>query len=109
MLEEITTTSIRRRIHAPAYMKLMPSCAMRLAVIVQCIQPEEIRGRSKLFLDAQQLVVLCDAVCTRGRAGLDLSHTGRDREVRDECIFGLAGTMRDDGGVSVAAREVDRV
>ena len=43
-----------------------------------------VRGRlAELLLDAQQLVVLGDAVAARRRAGLDLAAVGGDGEVGD--------------------------
>ena len=50
-------------------------------------------GRAQALFDAQQLVVLGDAIGAAGRAGLDLARVGGHREVRDERIFGLAGAV----------------
>src|SRR6185295_11633068 len=55
----------------------------------------EMRGASQLFLDAKELVVFRDPVGAAGRAGLDLARGGRHREIGDERVFGLTGTMRD--------------
>src|SRR5579875_2355022 len=44
--------------------------------------PSILRRSTELFLDAQQLVVLGDAVGAAQRAGLDLRGRGRDGEVR---------------------------
>jgi hypothetical protein len=60
-------------------------------------------GEDELFFDAEELVVLGDAVGAGGGAGLDLAGAGGDGEVGDEGVFGLAGAVRDDGGVAVAA------
>src|SRR3546814_16787989 len=63
------------------------------------------RHVAELFLDADQLVVFGEPVRAREAAGLDLSAIGRDREVGDRRILGLARTVRHDGGV---AREIGR-
>src|SRR5262244_3378514 len=60
----------------------------------------EDRGGAEFLFDAQKLVVLGDAVGAAGRARLDLAGVGGDGEVGDEGIFGFAGAVADDGGVS---------
>ncbi len=45
----------------------------------------------------------------RRRAGLDLARVGRDREVGDERVLGLARAVRDDRGVAGVLRGADRV
>src|SRR5512132_4218435 len=50
----------------------------------------ELGGGAKLLLDAQQLVVLRDAIRPARRAGLDLAGARRDGEVGDEGVLGLA-------------------
>src|SRR5436190_5481978 len=42
------------------------------------------------FLDSQELVVLRDAVAAGRGAGLDLATVGRDRDVSDRRVLGLA-------------------
>src|SRR5213082_1180874 len=62
------------------------------------LPPKLVEGResgeagraAQVFLDAEELVVLGDAVCARERAGLDLPGVGGDGEVCDEGVFGLA-------------------
>jgi hypothetical protein len=49
----------------------------------------EDRGVAELLLDAQQLVVLRDALAAGGRAGLDLARVDRDGEVGDGRVLGL--------------------
>ena len=66
-------------------------------------------GVAELLLDAQQLVVLRDAVGARRRTGLDLAGAGRDGQVGDRRVLRLAGAVRDDARVTVRARELDRV
>src|SRR5690606_25415035 len=69
-----------------------------------------IRGAlAQLLRDAQELVVLRDAVRAARAARLDLPAARRDGQVRDERVLRLAGAMRDDEAVAVAAGEVDRV
>jgi len=80
-----------------------------LAFVVQRLQSQKPRPIPQLFLDPQQLVVLGYAVGAGGAACLDLARTGRNREVGDESVFGFAGAVGDDAGVSVAAGEVDGV
>ena len=41
------------------------------------------------------------------RAGLDLPAIGRDREIGDGRILGLAGAVRHDGGIAGALRHLD--
>src|SRR5690606_17987254 len=55
-----------------------------------------LRGRAQLLLDAQQLVVLGDAVAAAQRAGLDLGGGGGHCDVGDRGVLGLAGTVRHD-------------
>src|SRR5947209_6166795 len=69
----------------------------------------EARRAAQVFLDAEQLVVLGDAVGARERAGLDLPDARGDGEVCDEGVFGLARTVRDDGGAPGAAGHLDAV
>src|SRR5579884_3887655 len=64
---------------------------------------------AQFFFYAQQLVVFGDPVRAACRAGLDLSGLEADREVGDEGVFGFAGTMRNDRGISVPPGQVDSV
>src|SRR5579883_3225850 len=64
---------------------------------------------AQLLLDTDELVVLGEAVRTRQRAGLDLPAVGRDREVGDGGILGLARAVRHHGGVGRAMRHLDRL
>ena len=45
---------------------------------------------AELLLDAQQLIVLAEALRAAGRAGLDLAGLEADGEVGDEGVLGLA-------------------
>src|SRR4051812_7067143 len=49
------------------------------------------RGGAELLFDAQQLVVLGDAIGAARRARLDLPGARADGEVGDRRVFGLAG------------------
>src|SRR5207247_8310753 len=62
-----------------------------------------------LLVDAQELVVLREPLAARRRARLDLTDAGRDREVGDEGVVGLAAAMRDHRSVSRAPRALDGV
>ena len=66
-------------------------------------------GAAQLLLDAQQAVVLGDALRARQRAGLDLARAHGDRQVGDEGVLGLARAVRDDRRPAVAVRHLDRL
>ena len=57
------------------------------------------------MLDTQQLIVFGNAVGAAERAGLDLAGVGGDGDVRNGGIFGFAGAMADDGGVTIFLSE----
>src|SRR3954451_5871354 len=69
----------------------------------------EQRCVAQLLFDAQELVVLGDAVAARGGAGLDLADIGGDGEIGDGRVFGLATAVRDDGAVAGALGHLDRL
>ena len=50
--------------------------------------------------DAEQLVVLGHAIRAARRAGLDLAGVEGHGDVGDGRVFGLAGAVRNDGGVT---------
>src|SRR5208282_1213814 len=56
-----------------------------------------------------QLVVLGDTIGATGGAGLDLTSVGSDGNVRNRRILGFAAAVADDGGVTVAASQLDGV
>src|SRR4030095_11939841 len=58
------------------------------------------RARAELLFDAEQPVVLRDAVGAAERSGLDLTGAGRNREVRDRRILRFPATVRDHGPVA---------
>src|SRR5689334_5867885 len=77
--------------------------------LMKCLPSREARRTSQIFFDAQKLVVLRDAIRTRKRSGFDLCRVRCNREIGDERILSLTGTMRDDRGVLVSLRELDAV
>src|SRR5262245_18081289 len=68
-----------------------------------------VRVAAELFVDPQELVVLRRPVAPGRGAGLDLADVGRDGEVGDRRVLGLAGAVRHDDAVTVRAGELDRV
>ncbi|OEI69359.1 phosphopyruvate hydratase [Curtobacterium sp. ER1/6] len=66
-------------------------------------------GVTELLLDAEQLVVLRDAVRAGRGAGLDLATVDGHRDVRDGGVLGLARAVRQDRGHAVALRQGDGV
>src|SRR6478736_567604 len=63
----------------------------------------------ELLADAEELVVLRDAVRAAEAARLDLPAVRRDGEVGDEGVGGFAGAVRADGGVAVLVGQADGV
>src|SRR6185369_16341576 len=53
----------------------------------------KLRRLTELLLDAQQLVVLRYAIGARRAACLDLTRTGRDGQIRNERVLGLAAAV----------------
>src|SRR6185436_5786399 len=66
-------------------------------------------GVAELLLDAQQLVVLRDALAASGRTGLDLPAAHCHGQVGDRGVLGLAGAVAHHGAVAAAVRQVYRV
>src|SRR4029077_14728083 len=62
------------------------------------------RGGAQLLGDDEEAVVLRGALGAGGGARLDLAGAGRDGEVGDERVLGLAGAMRDDVAVAGLGR-----
>src|ERR1700730_12525771 len=50
----------------------------------------EAGGGAQFCLDAQELIVLGEAIGAAGRSGLDLAGGRRDSKIGDERVFGLA-------------------
>src|SRR5687767_677785 len=66
-------------------------------------------ARAELLFDAEELVVLRHPIAAACRSGLDLAGRGRDREVGDGRILGLARAVRNDAGVAGFRRHRDRI
>ena len=64
---------------------------------------------AEALFDAHKLVVFADAVGTAGGAGLDEAGVESDDEVGNGGVLSLAGTVGDDGGVTIAGGKVDSV
>src|SRR5215468_5799763 len=62
-----------------------------LSVIIQRRDPQKPCRPTQLLFNAQQLVVLRNAVRPRSRPGLDLPRSRGHRQVCNECILALAG------------------
>ena len=56
-------------------------------------------ARPELLLDAQELVILGDALRAAGRSGLDLTGIERNRQIRNGGVLRFSGTMGRDGGI----------
>jgi len=78
-------------------------------VLTKCGLAMEAGGGAELFFDAEELIVLGDAVGAAGRAGFDLAGGGGHGEVGDESVFGFAGAVGNDGVVAGLAGELDGV
>ena len=57
--------------------------------------PQEFRGITQFFFDAQQLVVLGNAIAAAGGTGLDLAGAEAHHEISDESVLGFTRAMRD--------------
>src|SRR5512136_1559777 len=63
---------------------------------------------AQILLDAEELVVLCDPVRSRGGAGLDLAGVRRHGKVGDGGVFRLPRAVGDDGRVASPVSGQDR-
>src|SRR5262249_5292482 len=63
----------------------------------------------ELRRDAEQLVILGDAVAARKPPRLDLAGVGRHRHVGDECVLRLARSVGDDRAIAGVGGVADRV
>jgi hypothetical protein len=82
---------------------------MFLPQVVQALAAKVLRYGTQFLFDAEELVVLADTVGAAGGTGLDLARVGRNGDVSDGAVLGLAGTVRDDGGVTGALGHFDGV
>src|SRR5271168_3950544 len=69
----------------------------------------EARRAAEFFFDAQELVVLGNAVGAAGGRGLDLPRSGSHGKIGDKSVLGLPRAVRNDGVVSRFAGHLDRV
>ena len=86
----------------PSLPDILPPFRQRTGAGVNRIFAEQL-------FDAQELVVFRHAVGSAQTAGLDLAAIGRHSNVGDGRVLGFAGTMRDDGGVSVSFGQFDAI
>src|SRR5436190_14964904 len=64
---------------------------------------------AEVLFDPQQLVVFGNTVRAAKAAGLDLPCIGRNSQVSNEIVLGLAGAMRDDRSHVVRAGKLDSI
>ncbi len=78
---------------------------MRSRLLAQCAGVD--RVVPKFFFDTEKLIVLGDTVGAAHGAGLDLARVGGHGDVGDSHVFGLTGTVGNDGIVAVDLSEFD--
>ncbi|EDT89704.1 hypothetical protein BIFLAC_02337 [Bifidobacterium animalis subsp. lactis HN019] len=81
---------------------VLPAC-------LECAVASVFGGRTELFLNLEQAVVLGDALATCRGAGLDLAGVLGDGEIGDRGVRRLARTMGDHGGEAVLRGQLDGV
>ena len=91
---------------ASCFLSFFTSCKKLLVLEVEesLLAEELCNVLAQLFLDAEQLIVLRNAVGTGRSAGLDLACIQSNSDVSDGSVLGLAGAVRYDGGVACAVR-----
>src|SRR6187549_3643004 len=87
-------------IRPPCVCAFLRSCRGRSASQISELAAVD-RAGAQLLFDAEELIVLGDTVGAGSGPGLDLASVGRDRDVGDRYVLGLARAMRDDGRVLV--------
>ena len=92
------------RIPQPSRMMSASGPVIGLLQLLDGGAPRVLGARAERLLDAEQLVVLGDAVAAAQRAGLDLAGARADGEVGDRRILGLAGAVRGDRRVAGGPR-----
>ncbi len=65
-------------------------CRRRLRSLVKRVSAGEARCTAQVFLDAQELIVFGNPVCSRQRTRFDLAGIRRYGQVSYKSIFGLA-------------------
>jgi len=91
----------RRPTHLGAKQNLFPD-------VVESVEAGISHRVAEVFLDAQQLVVLGDAIRARERTGLDLHGIEADGNVGNGRILGFAGAMRDHRRIAGAFGHLNR-
>src|SRR5712664_350922 len=104
-----TSALCARRIFASFLSGSELAAALMESSLIQGSLSIEAGGGAQFFFDAEELVVLGDAVGAAGRTGLDLAGGGGHGEIGDESVFGFAGAVRDDGVVAGLAGHFDRI
>src|SRR5580658_10058660 len=100
-----TENHARRRTSTPPRHTLRKAVSRSLSPVRRA--PGIARRAAEALLDANQLIVFGKPVGARQRAGLDLPAIGRDREVGDRRILGLARAVRDHRAIAGAPRRID--
>src|SRR6267378_52751 len=85
------------------------AAALMESSLIQGSLSVEAGGGAQFFLDAEELIVLGDAVGAAGGARLDLAGGGSHGEISDESVFGFSGAVRDDGVVAGLAGHLDGI
>ena len=74
---------------------------------IECLHTLELCCSTKLFLDAEQLVVLRNTLTSARRTGLDLAGIQSHCQVCDGGILGLTGTVGCNRGVAGLVGHLD--
>src|SRR6218665_3898344 len=77
-------------------------CGSGSAQVAECGAAGVLGDFAQILFDAQQLVVLGDAVGAAQRTGVDLAGVGAHGDVGNGAVLGLARAVRDHGGVAGA-------
>lgn len=85
----------------------LPGCLLFLDAVQHVLAAEDRRGTQFFSLDAQELVVLGQALAAGGGPGLELAGVGGNGHVGKPCVLGLSGTVGKDRGEPCPARHLD--
>lgn len=77
--------------------------------VVEAVHALVFSDWTQFILNADQLVVLRDTVCTAHRTGLDLACIQADSDIRNRRIFSFTGTVGNDAGIARLLRHFDSV